>query len=139
MLSEGKNRTLAQVGPGGPMGELLRRYWHPIAAVSDFEKESVKPVRLMGEDLVLYKDFSGNYGLIGRRCLDRGADLSYGYVEQGGLPCNYHGGCCNEKGKCIEQPFEERFDPQDRLKEKSRPEHAPCWRGRDCCGLTWGR
>ncbi len=59
MLSAEKNRTLTQVGAGTPMGELLRRYWHPVAAVSEFEKNPVKPVRLMGEDLVLYKDLCG--------------------------------------------------------------------------------
>ena len=134
MLSEEKNRTLTQVGPGTPMGELLRRYWHPIAAVSDFEKEPVKPVRLMGEDLVLYRDLSGNYGLIDRRCRHRGADLSYGYVEQGGLRCSYHGWCYNEKGKCIEQPFEERFDPQGRLKQRIQTTAYPV---QAKAGLLW--
>ena len=82
MLSAEKNRTLTQVSAGAPMGELLRRYWHPIAAVSEFEKNPVKPVRLMGEDLVLYKDLSGTYGLIGRHCKHRSADLANGYVER---------------------------------------------------------
>ena len=66
MLSEAKNQQLTQVGTGSPMGELLRRYWHPIAGVSEFDARATKPVRLMGEDLVLYKDLSGAFGLVGR-------------------------------------------------------------------------
>ena len=71
MLSEEKNRLLTQVGPGKPMGDLLRRYWHPIAGASEFESRKTKPVRLMGEDLVLYKDLSNTFGLVDRRCAHR--------------------------------------------------------------------
>src|SRR3989442_14154267 len=92
MLSAEKNRTLTRVGAGTPMGELLRRYWHPIGAVSELGKNPVKPVRLMGEDLVLYKDLSGTYGLIGRRCRHRSADLAHGYVERCGLRCTITAG-----------------------------------------------
>src|SRR2546428_12984621 len=91
MLSAEKNRTLTQVGAGTPMGELLRRYWHPIAAVSEFGKNPVRPGRLMGEDLVLYQDLSGTYGLIGGHCNHRSADLAHGYAERHGLPCPHHG------------------------------------------------
>ncbi len=62
MLSETENTTLMQVGPGTPMGDLLRYYWMPIAAVAEIEDNPIKPVRLMGEDLVLYRDSSGTYG-----------------------------------------------------------------------------
>ncbi|MAL01647.1 MAG: phthalate 4,5-dioxygenase, partial [Alcaligenaceae bacterium] len=62
MLSEEQNRLLTEVGSGKPMGEYLRRYWHPIAGITEFKKANVKPIRLFGEDLVLYKDLSGNYG-----------------------------------------------------------------------------
>ena len=79
MLSQEKNRLLTQVGPGTPMGELLRRYWHPFAGASELEKQSTKAVRLLGEDLVLYKDLSGNFGLLDRQCAHRRADLSYGF------------------------------------------------------------
>ena len=64
MLSEDKNRQLTQVGPGTPMGEVLRRHWHPIAGIDELERNAVKPVRLMGEDLVLFKDLSGQHGLV---------------------------------------------------------------------------
>jgi 5,5'-dehydrodivanillate O-demethylase len=71
------------------MGDLLRRYWWPIAGASEFDQPGTKPVRLLGEDLVLYKDRGGRWGLIDRHCRHRRADLSYGYVETRGLRCNY--------------------------------------------------
>jgi 5,5'-dehydrodivanillate O-demethylase len=80
-MTEEQNQLLTQVGPGTRMGNLLRRYWMPIAAVSEFETTSVKAVRLMGEDLVLYKDLGGRFGLVERHCPHRRADLSYGFVE----------------------------------------------------------
>src|SRR5437016_12226846 len=64
VLNEAKNQLLTRVGPGTPMGGLLRRYWMPIAAVSEFDRVSIKPVRLMGEDLTLYKDLGGTFGLV---------------------------------------------------------------------------
>ena len=105
MLSEDKNRLLCEVGPGTRMGNLMRRYWMPIAGASEFdETHRVKPVRLMGEDLVLYRDLGGTYGLIDRHCSHRRADMSYGFVEECGLRCNYHGWLYNVKGACIAQP-----------------------------------
>ena len=71
MLTAEQNRQLTEVGPGKPMGELLRRYWHPIAGESEFNDRSIKPVRILGEDLVLYKDLSGNMGLVERQCPHR--------------------------------------------------------------------
>ncbi len=128
MLSEEKNRLLTQVGPGTPMGALLRRYWMPVAGVSEFDSRSTKPMRLMGEDLVLYKDLSGTYGLVDRRCAHRRADLAYGMVEKCGLRCNYHGWAFNEEGKCIAQPFEDTCFPgskaKDRVTIKSYPVQA---------------
>ena len=66
MLDETANRRLSEVGRGTPMGELLRRYLHPIGAVGELDDHPTKPVRLMGEDLVLYRDLLGTYGLIDR-------------------------------------------------------------------------
>src|SRR5258705_4495220 len=109
MLSAEKNRTLTRVGAGTPMGELLRRYWHPVAAASDLDASPIKPVRIMGEDLVVYRDLSGTLGLIGRHCKHRAADLAYGYVEQCRLRCRYHGWTYDDKGSCIAQPFEQQF------------------------------
>ena len=111
MLSEERNRVFTQVGPGTPMGGLLRRYWMPIAAVSELDEKQVKPVRLLGEDLTLYKDLSGNFGLIDRHCPHRRADMSYGFVEECGLRCNYHGWLYDHDGNCIEQPYEDTAFP----------------------------
>jgi 5,5'-dehydrodivanillate O-demethylase oxygenase subunit len=107
MISVEQNQKLTRVGKGTPMGELLRRYWQPIAAITEFEDKATKPVRLMGENLVLYKDLSGTYGLIDRQCPHRRADMAYGWVEECGLRCSYHGWTFDENGSCISQPYED--------------------------------
>src|SRR6185312_4291700 len=84
VLTAARNELLTRVGPGTPMGNLLRRYWHPIGGASELEKESVKPIRLMGEDLVLYRDLNGQFGLIDRHCPHRRADMAYGWVDAPG-------------------------------------------------------
>jgi 5,5'-dehydrodivanillate O-demethylase len=117
MLDVENNRRYTQVGRGTPMGELLRRYWHPIAAATEFEERTTKPVRLMGEDLVLYKDRSGTYGLVELHCPHRRADLSYGFVEETGLRCSYHGWAFDEAGNCISQPFEDVMHENRRFRE----------------------
>src|SRR5690349_17041211 len=71
VLSPEKNRLLTQVGPGTPMGELLRRYWMPIGGASELDTNPIKPMRLMGEELVLYKDQGGRFGLLDRHCPHR--------------------------------------------------------------------
>src|SRR6476646_2599007 len=82
MLTAEDNERLTRVGPGTPMGDLLRHYWQPIAPSSEFTDEyRIKPVRLLGEDLVLYRDLAGTWGLIERWCAHRGTDLSMGRVE----------------------------------------------------------
>jgi 5,5'-dehydrodivanillate O-demethylase len=116
VLSEDKNRLLTQVGPATPMGDLLRRYWHPIAGVSQFDKQAVKPIRLFGEDLLLFKALNGEFGLVSRRCVHRGASLEFGFVEQDGIRCIYHGWCYNRKGECTDRPFEETIAPAAGLK-----------------------
>jgi 5,5'-dehydrodivanillate O-demethylase len=118
VLSEDQNRTLTEVGAGTPMGELLRRYWMPIAGVTELEDTPTKPVRLMGEDLVLYRDKRGAYGLLDRHCAHRRADLSYGIVEECGLRCHYHGWLYDEKGRCLAQPYEEIAHPEARFKDR---------------------
>ena len=110
MLTAEQNKQLTQVGPGTPMGELLRRYWMPVAGVSEFEQQAFKPVRLLGEDLLLYKDEGGRFGLIGRHCPHRGADLSLGMVEAEGVRCHYHGWRFDAAGRCVERPFEHNLD-----------------------------
>jgi 5,5'-dehydrodivanillate O-demethylase oxygenase subunit len=134
MLDESKNRLLTRVGPGTPMGELLRRYWMPIAAVDEFDDKTIKPIRLMSENLVVYKDLSGAFGLVDRQCPHRRADMSYGFVEQCGLRCNYHGWLFNERGQCIEQPYEDVAAPQARFKSKVG---IKCYPVEVRAGLIW--
>jgi 5,5'-dehydrodivanillate O-demethylase len=100
------------------MGDLLRYYWMPIAATAELDDNPTKAVRLMGEDLVLYKDGSGAYGLLDRQCAHRRADLSYGMVEECGLRCNYHGWKYDETGRCVEQPYEEIAHPDANYKDR---------------------
>src|SRR3954466_1085106 len=91
MLTAEENEFLTRVGPGTPAGELLRRYWFPVAFAHELSDE--KPthyVRLLGEDLVLFKDKSGKVGLIADHCAHRGASLMYGRVEERGISCAYH-------------------------------------------------
>jgi 5,5'-dehydrodivanillate O-demethylase len=118
VLSEEKNRLLCETGPGTPMGELLRRYWQPIAGAAELDERPSKQVRILGEDLVLFHDRSGSYGLVDLHCPHRRADLSYGFVEEHGLRCNYHGWLWDRDGRCLHQPFEENAHPHARFKEK---------------------
>ncbi len=118
MLSAQVNEQLTRVGPGTPMGELMRRYWHPVAAAGELDERPTKAVKILGEELVLYKDKSGTIGLIERFCPHRRVDLSYGIPEERGLRCMYHGWMMDETGQCIEQPFEETVHPDGRFKEK---------------------
>ena len=134
MLSPEKNQQLTQVGPGTPMGEVLRRHWHPIAGVDELERQAIKAVRLMGEDLVLFKDLSGQYGLTDRHCAHRRADLSYGFVEDQGIRCHYHGWQFNAQGQCVAAPFEDQVDPQCRLRQKVRLKTYPV---QARAGLLW--
>ena len=134
MLSDARNRLLCEVGPGTPMGNLMRRYWQPIAAVAELDDHPTKPVRLFGEDLVLYRDGAGTYGLVERHCPHRSADLSYGIVEACGLRCNYHGWRFDERGACLEQPFEDTDAPEIRFRERIRITAYPV---QALAGLIW--
>jgi 5,5'-dehydrodivanillate O-demethylase len=134
MLSEETNRLVTQVGPGTKMGALLRRYWHPIAARAELDDVPVKPMRLFGEDLVLYRDGGGTIGLVDRHCPHRRADLSYGTIEDCGLRCAYHGWRFDETGRCLEQPFEDTVDPDSRFKERVRLKAYPV---EVKAGLVW--
>jgi 5,5'-dehydrodivanillate O-demethylase oxygenase subunit len=118
MLSEERNRILTQVGAQTPMGELMRRYWHPIAAVSELEENAIKPVRLMGEDLTLFRDLSGQYGLVDRHCPHRRASLANGIVEACGIRCSYHGWLFAPNGQCLEQPYEDTVAPEVKFRAR---------------------
>ena len=106
MLTQEENELLTHVGPGTAAGQLLRRYWHVVAVAGELnDAKPKKRVRILGEDLVLYRDRSGTYGLVRERCSHRGASLYYGFVEDDGIRCPYHGWKYDACGKCIEQPF----------------------------------
>ena len=106
MLSKKENEKLASVGPGTPAGKLLRRYWHPIAVAAEVKEKSVKRLRILGEELVLYRGEEGSYGLVAERCAHRGASLAYGNIEGCNIRCAYHGWLYTPDGKCVEQPAE---------------------------------
>jgi len=107
MLTPEENEMLTRVGPGTPAGELLRRYWQPVAIASELSDENpVKFVRILGEDLALFRDKRQNVGLLEDRCSHRGASLSYGRVEERGIACPYHGWLYDTEGNCLETPAE---------------------------------
>ncbi len=106
MITKELNERLTQVGPGTPMGNLLRRYWHAVGVVADLEAEPVQPVRILGEDLTLFRMENGQFGLIGSRCAHRGISMAYGIPQENGLRCAYHGWVYNAEGRVVEMPFE---------------------------------
>jgi nitrite reductase/ring-hydroxylating ferredoxin subunit len=96
---------LTCVRPGTPMGELLRRYWHPIGLSSDATARP-RQLKVLGEDLILFRDGLGRPGLLHPRCAHRGTTLYYGRVEERGIRCCYHGWLYDVNGHCLEQPCE---------------------------------
>src|SRR5438309_3842480 len=101
VITKEQNDRLTQVGSGTPMGELMRRYWQPVAASADLIEAQVRSVRVLGEDLVLYRDRSGGVGLLQERCPHMGVPLVYGIPEPEGLRCCYHGWMFDSAGQCI--------------------------------------
>ena len=118
MLSPEENELLTGVGPGTPMGTLLRRYWYPIAATSELVERPTKSVKILGESLVLYRDKKGRPGLVGPQCAHRRMSLLLGIPESDGLRCAYHGWLYDRNGRCVEQPFEQAEDPSTTFKER---------------------
>ncbi len=118
MISAEENRLLTESGPDTPGGRLLRSYWQPAALTEEIDRAEaetgrpVVPVRLLGEDLVLYRQPAdatgqpGDYGLLGRACAHRRADLTFGRLEDGGLRCPFHGWLFDHTGACLETPAE---------------------------------
>lgn len=106
MLTVEQNEMLTRIGPGTPMGALMRRYWHPIGAAHELDTKWTKRVRLLGEDLVLFRDREGRRGLIAESCPHRRASMFHGIPTQNGLRCPYHGWEFNAQGACTNQPNE---------------------------------
>jgi 5,5'-dehydrodivanillate O-demethylase len=120
VLTQQMNERLTQVGPGTPMGELMRRYWHPVGGSAQVNDETpTKEVRLLGEDLVLFRSAAGEVGLVEPSCPHRKANLSYGIPEPEGIRCAYHGWLFDVNGNCVDQPSEpegSRFKEEIHLK-----------------------
>lgn len=107
MLSAEQNELITRTGPGTAAGKLLRRYWQPVALKDELNSNRpIKPVRLLGEDLVIFRDGQGRYGLLDRACPHRGTDLAFGRLETDGLRCAFHGWKFAVDGKCLETPAE---------------------------------
>jgi phthalate 4,5-dioxygenase oxygenase subunit len=124
------NELVTRIGPGTPCGALLRRYWQPVALVDEFnpvldprmEKRAVKALRVLGQDLVLFRDGQGRWGLLDRGCPHRGADLSFGRNEGDGLRCPFHGWKFDVNGKCLETPAEPpALKMCDRVRQRNYP------------------
>ena len=124
MISQEQNDRLTRVERGAPAGEVLRLYWQPAALVDELAGDRpVSKVRLFGEDLVLFRDNQGRYGLIDQYCPHRGADLGFGRCEDGGLRCTFHGWLMDAEGRCLDQPAE---PVGSRFKDKIRVNAYPC-------------
>src|SRR5579871_5800997 len=132
MITQQENETLTRIGPGTPMGELMRRYWHPITGVDQMANRWTKRVRVLGEDLVLFKDRTGALGLIGEFCPHRRASLAYGIPTEDGIRCPYHGWKFDAAGCCLEQPNEpEGSSFKDKVTTAAYPVQ-------EFAGLIWG-
>jgi nitrite reductase/ring-hydroxylating ferredoxin subunit len=121
---------LTDVGAGTTMGELLRRYWHPIGLAGD-ATATPRKVRVLGEDLILFRDGQGRAGLVYPHCSHRGASLYYGKVEERGIRCCYHGWLFDVQGHCVEQPCE---PDGGRARDKAR---QPWYPVEELYGLVW--
>src|ERR1043165_8324254 len=133
MLSREFNELLTRVGPGTPMGNVLRRYWMPALLASELPNADSDPVRvrLMGEDLVAFRDTNGTVGLIQNNCPHRGASLFFGRNEEAGIRCVYHGWKFDTSGQCIDMPNE---PAESDFKSKVKAQAYPA---AEYAGLIW--
>ncbi len=107
MMSHEQNERVVRVGPGTPCGTLQRHYWQPVALSEELVPERpLRAIRVLGQDLVLFRDDAGRLGLLDRDCPHRGADLAFGRLEDGGLRCAFHGWLFDAAGRCRETPAE---------------------------------
>lgn len=125
------NAALTEVGAGTPMGELLRRYWHPVGLTADAGPVP-RQVQVLGETLILFRDGSGRPGLVHPRCAHRGASLYYGKVEAQGIRCCYHGWLFDVQGHCVDQPCEPNGGERTRGKVRQ-----PWYPVEERYGLVW--
>lgn len=132
MISQRDNDILTQVGPGTPMGRVMRRYWLPVCASSQLPKPDCDPlrVRMLGENFIAFRNSDGEIGVLDEYCMHRRASLAIGRVEEGGIRCLYHGWKFGVDGTIMETPnhCDERF----RARQK-----APAYPVREAGGLVW--
>lgn len=100
----GHDPELTEVGPGTPLGEYMRRFWHPVCMSLELT-DTPRYLKIMGEELVAFRDGSGRIGLLHAHCVHRGASLEYGKIEQHGISCCYHGMVFDVDGTCLRVPF----------------------------------
>jgi 5,5'-dehydrodivanillate O-demethylase len=131
MITKEENERWTRVGRGTPGGDMLRRYWWPIAFADDIKGAHPKKVRLLGEDFVLFRDGSGRIGMLESQCAHRRAPMQYGRVEKEGIRCCYHGWLWNADGRCLETPCEE---PGSTLKDRVKMTAYPV---REAAGLAF--
>ena len=136
MLSIQDNQLLTEVGPGTPMGNLLRRYWQPVCAAAELagSKFRTRQMTILGENLVVFRDRSGKLGMIAASCPHRRANLAYGIVEEDGIRCAYHGWKFDASGRCLEQPYEDTTHPEDKFRDKCS---TPAYPVQELAGLIW--
>ena len=116
MVTRTENDRLTRVGPGTACGELLRRYWQPLCPAGEITAANPrKRVRILGEDLLVYRTDGGDIACIAEYCAHRHASLYFGFIEPGGIRCCYHGWKYDTQGKCVVRPFEERARDDIRL------------------------
>jgi 5,5'-dehydrodivanillate O-demethylase len=113
----------AHAGPGTPMGRILRRFWQPVAMTEDVDRQGALPVRILHEDLTVYRGASGRYHVVDFRCAHRGTQLSTGWVEGDCIRCFYHGWKYDGSGQCVEMPAEDSSFPA-KVRIKSYPTQA---------------
>ncbi len=125
MLSPEDNELITRVGPGTPMGALFRQYWLPTLLASELPEPDCPPikVRLLGEDLVAFRDSDGRVGMLRANCPHRGASLFFGRNEEQGLRCVYHGWKFDLTGQCVDMPSE---PPESTFKQRIRATAYPC-------------
>lgn len=133
MLSPQDNELITRVGPGTPMGSLMRQYWVPALVSTELPAPDCPPVRvkLLGEELIAFRDTSGRVGLLANPCPHRGASLFFGRNEENGLRCVYHGWKFDISGRCVDMPSE---PPESTFKERVRAKAYPC---RERGGVVW--
>ena len=133
MLTKEENRYMTETGPGTPMGDFMRRFWHPVLLSEELPEPDCPPKRtkILSEELIAFRDTNGNVGLIDNYCPHRRASLFFGRNEESGIRCVYHGWKFDVNGDCVDMPSE---PAESNFKDKVRIKAYPC---REGAGMVW--